>query len=65
MTNQHTPRGRAGTKAPPPSGEGRKIEIPRTLTVKDLSDLVEMSPVDVIKELIKNGVMADEPGHRL
>ncbi|HEY5113360.1 MAG TPA: translation initiation factor IF-2 [Coriobacteriia bacterium] len=34
------------------------MEIPTTLTVKELSDLLRLSPVDVIKELIKSGVMA-------
>ncbi|HUS82888.1 MAG TPA: translation initiation factor IF-2 [Dehalococcoidia bacterium] len=34
------------------------MEIPTTLTVKELSDLLRLSPVEVIKELIKSGVMA-------
>ena len=34
------------------------MEIPTTLTVKDLADLLHLSPVEVIKELIKSGVMA-------
>ncbi|MEX2247708.1 MAG: translation initiation factor IF-2 [Dehalococcoidia bacterium] len=34
------------------------IEIPRVLSVKDLGDLMGVSPVEVIKELMKNGVMA-------
>lgn len=36
----------------------RTIQIPRVLTVKELGELMRMSPVDVIKELMKNGVMA-------
>ena len=36
----------------------RPIEIPRVLTVKELGDLMELPPTDVIKELMKNGVMA-------
>ncbi len=36
----------------------RTIEIPRVLSVKDLGDLMGVSPVEVIKELMKNGVMA-------
>jgi translation initiation factor IF-2 len=36
----------------------RGIEIPRVLTVKELAELMTVSPVDVIKELMKNGVMA-------
>lgn len=42
-------------KAP---GSPRVLEIPSALTVKELSDLCGVSPVEVIKELMKNGVMA-------
>ncbi len=58
--NRETGTTRTSTKAAASEpGDGVKsIEIPRTLTVKDLSDLVGMSPIEVIKELIKNGVMA-------
>ena len=38
---------------------GQHIEIPRTLTVKELSDLTGHTPVQVIKALMTNGVMAD------
>ena len=38
--------------------EKRKIDIPRVLSVKELADLMAVSPVEVIKELMKNGVMA-------
>jgi translation initiation factor IF-2 len=34
------------------------VELPRALSVKDLSEALGLSPVDVIKELMKNGVMA-------
>ncbi len=34
------------------------IDIPRVLTVKELAELMSVSPVEVIKELMKNGVMA-------
>jgi translation initiation factor IF-2 len=46
--------------APPPPAEtnGRQVTIPRVLTVKELGELMNLSPVDVIKELMKNGVMA-------
>ncbi len=36
----------------------RPLDIPRVLTVKELGDLMELPPTDVIKELMKNGVMA-------
>ncbi len=35
------------------------IEIPETLTVRDLADRIEASPIDVIKQLMANGVMAN------
>jgi translation initiation factor IF-2 len=35
------------------------IEIPDTLTVRDLADRIEASPIDVIKHLMANGVMAN------
>ena len=38
--------------------EQRIVEIPNALTVKELADLIEASPVDVIKELMSNGIMA-------
>ncbi len=34
-----------------------RIEIPRALTVKQLSDLLRISPVEIIKQLMRNGVM--------
>jgi len=40
------------------NAEPRTIEIPRVLSVKELGDLMSVSPVEVIKELMKNGVMA-------
>jgi translation initiation factor IF-2 len=36
----------------------RLLTIPATLTVRQLAELVGASPVEVIKELMKNGVMA-------
>ena len=38
--------------------QAKTIEIPRVLSVKELGDLMGVSPVEVIKELMKNGVMA-------
>ncbi|MDZ4278249.1 MAG: translation initiation factor IF-2, partial [Dehalococcoidia bacterium] len=41
------------------NGDGaRAVQIPRVLTVKELGDLLAVPPVEVIKELMKNGVMA-------
>jgi translation initiation factor IF-2 len=38
--------------------EGKAIELPRALTVKELGDLLGVSAVEIIKELMKNGLMA-------
>jgi translation initiation factor IF-2 len=35
------------------------IEIPDSLTVRDLATKIEVSPIDVIKQLMANGVMAN------
>ena len=50
----------AQTAAPPAAAtrEARVIQIPRVLTVKELGEIMNVPPVEVIKELIKNGVMA-------
>ena len=57
MTHERA-RVSASVVAPTPLESGATVEIPTTLTVKELSDLLHLSPVEVIKELIKSGVMA-------
>jgi len=45
--------------APMAKAEGQPLlTLPPTLTVRQLAELIGTSPVEVIKELIKNGVMA-------
>ena len=52
--------------ANPASPAARAIQLPGALTVKELGDLLSVTPVEVIKRLMTNGVMAaDEPDHRL
>ena len=36
------------------------VSIPRALTVKELADLVGVTPIEVIKRLMTNGVMANQ-----
>jgi len=36
----------------------RELELPQAITVKELSDKMGVSPIDVIKNLMRNGVMA-------
>ncbi len=40
-------------------GELKSIELPVTITVRDLSDRLHTSPIEVIKTLMSNGVMAN------
>jgi len=65
-------RGRRGPRKPPrrdgtfTSGqvqvadprERGAIELPGTITVKELADLLSVNPADVIRELIKSGIFA-------
>ncbi len=39
--------------------ERSAIELPSTITVKDLADLLDVNPADVIRELIKSGIFAN------
>lgn len=39
--------------------ENKTIELPSNMTVRDLAELMEASPIDVIKTLMANGVMAN------
>ena len=42
------------------STNGKKVvEVPSVLTVRDLANLVKVSPINVIKELMNNGIMAN------
>ncbi len=65
-------RGRRGPRKPPrrnsgftpgavsvvdPSERGA-IELPLTITVKELADLLGVNPADIIRELIKSGIFA-------
>jgi translation initiation factor IF-2 len=40
------------------AGGGNVVKLPRTITVRELGELLHSTPVDVIKELMKRGVMA-------
>ena len=40
------------------SSNGNKIELPASIVIRDLAQKVEKSPIDLIKKLMSNGVMA-------
>jgi len=42
-----------------PVTEARSIEIPTSLTVRQLADLLRISAVEIIKQLMRNGIMAN------
>ncbi|MDE2745342.1 MAG: translation initiation factor IF-2 [Chloroflexota bacterium] len=54
MATQQTIR-----QTPAPAAEDSTVLIPRTLTVRELADLLGDTPVSIIKTLMTNGVMAD------
>jgi translation initiation factor IF-2 len=53
---------RATTREPRDSSRAVKphpIEIPATLSVRQLADLLQVSAIDIIKQLMRNGIMAN------
>jgi translation initiation factor IF-2 len=50
--------GGQATDSKPSVAEG-KVELPPTLSVKELAEYLDVKTVDIIKELMKNGVMAN------
>ncbi len=41
------------------NGHTKTIELPATITVRELAENIQASPIDVIKVLMLNGVMAN------
>ncbi|RJP50977.1 MAG: translation initiation factor IF-2 [Anaerolineaceae bacterium] len=42
----------------PMSNNGNKLELPTSIVIRDLAQKIEKSPIDLIKKLMTNGVMA-------
>ncbi|MGA3058123.1 MAG: translation initiation factor IF-2 [Candidatus Limnocylindrales bacterium] len=56
------PRRDVGTQGAVSVGDPRErgaIELPSSITVKDLADVLGVNPADVIRELIKSGIFAN------
>ena len=53
-TRTNAPRGAREARR----GPSRVLVLPQTLTVKQLADLIDQSHIDVIKQLMRNGIMA-------
>src|SRR5438309_8896059 len=47
-----------GNRSGGTTASGNVVKLPRTITVRELGELLRSTPVDVIKELMKRGVMA-------
>jgi len=45
--------------AAPPAEKTRTIEIPHSLSVRQLADLLQIGTVELIKQLMRNGIMAN------
>ncbi|MGQ9626889.1 MAG: translation initiation factor IF-2 [Anaerolineae bacterium] len=54
-----TPEAQPTLKEPPATARPSYIEIPESLTVRELAQLMRVSPIEVIKELMNNGIMAN------
>jgi translation initiation factor IF-2 len=37
----------------------KRIEVPPTITVRDLAESMNISPIEIIKVLMSNGIMAN------
>lgn len=42
-----------------PTSNGKTVEVPQVITVRDLAKLMSVSPIEIIKELMSNGMMAN------
>jgi len=43
----------------PPTAKARSIEIPHSLSVRQLADLLQISAIETIKQLMRNGIMVN------
>ncbi len=46
-------------QSPPPSVKVRVVEIPHSIGIKPLSDLLQIESIQIIKQLMRNGIMAN------
>ena len=56
-TEQRTAGPRRARRGEPRRNTPRALVLPETLTVKELAELLDQSPVDVIKQLMRHGIM--------
>ncbi|MBI2831817.1 MAG: translation initiation factor IF-2 [Chloroflexi bacterium] len=51
--------GQAGPGQAPAAPKPRPVELPQLTNVRQLADILHTSPIDVIKQLMRNGIMAN------
>ena len=56
-TDQRDNASRRTRRAEPRRASPRALTLPETLTLKELSELLDQTPVDVIKQLMRHGIM--------
>jgi len=59
VSNQEKEPKSSGKSTGSSTTKSQKIGIPDTLSVKQLADLLDVSAIDVIKQLMRNGIMAN------
>ena len=59
MTNPAEVKGRAENAERGRSAQSRPLVLPSTMTVQYLAEVLNQSPIDVIKQLMRNGIMAN------
>lgn len=56
-TQQRIPGGRRARRGESRRNTPRALVLPETLAVKELAELLDQSPIDVIKQLMRHGIM--------
>ena len=56
-TQQRPPGARRSRRGEPRRNTPRALVLPESLAVKELADLLDQSPIDVIKQLMRHGIM--------
>ena len=56
-TQQRTPGARRARRGEPRRSSPRALVLPETMAVKELAELLDQSAVDVIKQLMRHGIM--------
>ena len=58
VASEATDNGQSTRSRTPRRGQTKVLELPETLSVQRLSELTDQNPIDVIKQLMRNGIMA-------